>query len=456
VIRSVAAVVVLVAAGLLPGWRLARRPIEAVVVSPLVGGLVLVPAGLLAVTTATSPVPWIVPTVAAAGLWSWRAAGDGPAWRPAGGRLLVVATVAALSTVALAHLSRPAVDLDAHSIWLYHSSWFAVGGEVARDAFRLEDFSHAEYPPLLPAPAGIVSRLVRGELEWRVAQTVIAAIGWSALATAGTVLVDGARRRVVTALGVIALAGVAVAGLGFGVANAEADFAAAATVALAAIALLVREEPGLVPLGLVAATAAALCKGESLVAVLVVVGLAWLRRGRPVQLRWAAPVVAGVGWVVLARLLGAESYLLRDGGFSIERVLERSVDSLGRLAVEMSPLAVAAAVASIGCAVLAAGSRRQLASLWVVIVAEVVGLALVYAVGDLELEGWLASSAPRVATGPELLAAVAAVLAADRCADAALTPDPGDRPRSMVPEPAGSPPPGGRSPAGGAPRSRPR
>jgi len=192
-------------------------------------------------------------------------------------------------------------------------------------------------------------------------------------------------------------------------------------VLLAAVALLVREEPELVPLGLVAATAAALCKGESMVVAIVLVGLAWWRRGRPRQVRWAVPAVAGLGWTLVARGLGAESYLIQNfGGLSPDRWADRGWPSLVRIVEEMGGLAPAAAVASVGCAVLVPSTRRALALLWVVIAADVAGVILVYVVGEFEIEGWLGSSARRVATGPLLLAATAAVLALDRCGDLVL------------------------------------
>ena len=421
-IGAVAGVVFVAAVGALPAWRVVTRPLEAAVLSPLAGAVVLVPGGVAAVATATSPLPWTVLGVAAANGWAWRTGRARPAWTPSSPIGPVLATLAVFCFVAVTFLTRPPVDWDAHSIWLYHSHWFAVGGSTARDAFALESFSHAEYPPLLTASAGIASRVVRGDLDWRVAQAVIAAVSWSALASAGAVLIDGARRVWVTAVGVVALAAVAVDSVGFGVANAEADFAAAATVVLAAVALLVRDDPALVPLGLIGATAAALCKGESLVAVCVVLAMAWFRRGRPLELRWAGPVAAGVAWAVVARLLGAESYLAGDGaGLSLERVVDRAWPSLRRVVEEMSPMVLAAALASAGCAALLASSRKPLALLWAAVAANVASLVLVYVIGDLRLDSWLASSAPRVATGPALLAAVASVVAIDRCADLALS-----------------------------------
>jgi hypothetical protein len=445
------AIGLLVVVGLLPAWALIARPLEALLAGPLLGALVLVPGAVVAVATAGPLLPWTVLGVVAANLVAWQACRPGrgaPRWAPSGSAVPVVVVAGVVSVVVAAHVSRAPVDWDAHSIWLYHSGWFARGGDVARDAFRLETFSHAEYPPLLAAAAGSLSGLVRRELDWRIAQVVIAATGWSAFATAAAVLIDGAKRQWVTAVGVLGIAAVGVAQLGFAVANAEADLAAATTVLLAAAALLVRDDPRLVPLGLAAATAAALCKGESMVTAFVVVGLAWWRQGRPAEVRWATPLLAGLGWTVLARALGAESFVTRDyGGVSAERIVDRAWPSLVRLGEELGRPAVAAAVASIGCALLVARSRRALALVWAVAAADVAGLVLIYLVGGFDIQAWLDSSARRVATGPVLLVAMAAVLSLDRCADLAVSGAGRD------PAPTSSPPRGDRSPASTAPRS---
>lgn len=421
-IRAVVAVALLVVAGWLPARRLVARPVVTLVASPLLGALVLVPAGVLSVLTSSPPLPWAAGTAALAAWLTRRGAADGR-WVPAVPILPVVALLAVLAVPLAIFLTRPPVDWDAHSIWLHHSNWFFTGGEAAHRAFSAETFSHADYPPLLTAPAGILARAVGGSFEWRVAQLVIAAIAWSAFATAGVALLDTVRRPWVAVAGMAATAGFAVAVLYVGLANAEADFAAASTVAAAAVLLLLRPDPDRVGLGLAAATAAALCKGESLTAAVAVVALAWLVAGRPRSWWWAVPVAAGGLWVAVARTLGAQSYLTRGGGLTPSRVADRAWPAVERLWSEMRGVAPAAVVAVVVCAVLVPSTRRSLAALVLAALASVTGLVLVYVVGDIEIGIWLDTSARRVSTGPGFLLAIAAVFAADACLDLAL----GDR-----------------------------
>lgn len=417
------AVGLLLGVGFLVTRRLVDRWLEQLVAAPLLGALVLVPAGVAAVATSTSPIPWTVLAVLAAAAWSWRGSME-RVWSPTSGLLPALVLLGVVFVIVGFHLERPPVEWDAHSIWLFHSSWYAEGGRAAHGAFTLESFSHPEYPPLLTAPAGITSRLVAGRLEWRAGQSVITAIGWSAFATALLVLLDGARRTWAVAAGAVAVAVTATAVLGLGVASGEADLAAAGTTLLVAVALLVRRRPELVPLGLAAGAAGALCKGESFVAAIALLGIGWWAAGRPRSGWWAAPVLAGVGWQVVARLLGAESYLTAgpNRGFTPDRLLDRAWPSLDRLVHEVGPVGPAAALATVACAVAVPAARRPLLLLWLAAAGYLAGLVAVYVYGDVPLDQWLTDSARRVAGGPAVLLATAAVVAVDRALDLLLSP----------------------------------
>ena len=373
---------------------LVARPLEAVAASPVLGAVVLAAADRCGGDVDAAPAlgarrrrryqpPWC--------------SGRPPVrrWEPTTPLAPGSFVLAALAVPALIYLSRPPIEWDCHSIWLHHSSWFHTGGRAAHDAFAEPAYSHPEYPPLLTAPAGIISRLVGVGFDWRIAQAVIAAIRVDAFATAGLALLDTLRRPWIGVAGVAATSGYAVALLYAGVANAEADSPATATVAAAAVLLLYRPDPSRVPLGLALATAAALCKGESFVAVIAVVALGWLAAGRPRSWWWAAPIGAGVAWTLLARFLGAESYLLDGGSLTVGRVARPGV-ALDRPAVGGD---------GFGGAGGGPGRRRlrrpppcdpgSAGAVGLAAVASVVGLVVVFVFGDLPLQAWLDTAGGR-------------------------------------------------------------
>jgi hypothetical protein len=411
VIAAAAAVALLALVGGLPAWRLCGRWIEAAVLSPSVGALVLTPGAVVAVTTDLSPVLCAVVGIATANLFAWRWGGRLTRWRPTSPPAAVAIVVLVCAVVAAVYLSRPPVEWDAHSIWLFRSDWFATGGGQARAIVELGRFAHPDYPPLLPASAGTASRLVSGDLEWRPAQASIAAVSWSLLASALLVVLDGARHIAVGVIGGVLTVVAVTAALGLGVASGEADLAAAGAAALVAVTLVVRREPELLTLGLVAASIAVLVKGESLATTMVVLAVAAVVRRPP---RWVLllPVAVAGAWLLTARSLGAGSTFF-GGDRSLATAPARAWISFGNILSELGTVGAAALLASGLAAAAQPAARGRLTSIWLVVAGSTFGLVAVYAVGDLPLEQWLDDSVRRVSTGPLVVASIAAVIAVD-------------------------------------------
>lgn len=409
------AIALTVAAGYLGARRYVGRPLEAVLLAPVVTGLLLTPPAVLAVVTATDPLPWTIITLLGtnAVLLRMRRTPATRVWHPQSNVLAVALVAVGFAAVAGIYLSRPPVDWDAHLIWLQHAHWFAVGGQDGRDAFTLtlaNHFPHAQYPPLLPASGGLASRLVGAGFDWRVAQAAIAAVSWSALATSAAVLIHVLRRRQwLAAIGALCFVPVVVSRLYVGVANAEADFGAGALLLLATLALVVAQEDDLVPLGIIAASGAALAKGESFTGVLIVVAIAWMRSGTRTRERdrWLiAPLAAGFAWLLVSKGLGASNYLFDDPGeLSLSRITDRSAETLRETMSDLARLGTPALVSSATLLFLAPTRRvrRALLGTWIAIVWYCAMTTVVYVLGNFELTGWLASSLRRICTAPELL-----------------------------------------------------
>lgn len=407
--------------GWYPSRRLARRPFEVFLLAPIVTAVGFAVAGTALLLLAASPLVFALGAVVALQVvaFTYRPVRR-HVWHSTAPRPYLAVVIIVYVVVMGLFLTRPPIDWDAHSIWLYHSDWFATGGSAARAAVSFEQFSHPDYPPLLPATAGLTSRLVTGALDWRLAQLVIAVVGWSALASVGALLIDRTPRRWLAAAGSLLLAAVSVQQIGVSVANAEADFGAAALLLLAAVALLVVPGPDVVGVGLLAATAAMLCKGEALVATAAVVAVGWFVAGRPRRWIWAVPMAAGAAWLLTARILGAVSFLADDETSAAPgRALARGARSAWALVEEVGTLGLAGVMLIVAAAAWSPTSRRRLRHLALVVAVIVAGLVAVYAIGPHELDWWLRSSVGRVALGPKLLIVLGALIAVDALLDVA-------------------------------------
>ncbi|MBM0275548.1 hypothetical protein [Micromonospora tarensis] len=304
----------------------------------------------------------------------------------------------------------PAYQWDAHSIWWLHAGYFANGGEYARAAIGNPAllFSHTDYPPLASAPAAVVWSVV--EPDFRTAQVVSALVTFSAIA----MLVYLVRRTLHGASARLAWALAAGVGLAcwstasYGVAGGLADALWSAAFAGAVVALLLGADPLRQPLlPLLLLTVSAVSKNEGLVAAVGVAVLVTLRaRGEPrrAALVWL-PVLAGVAWAVLARLLGARSDITGDGSGRVAPVdlgaVQRFQLTVSALWDVVGPLlAGAAVVALLGTLFLRRQRRATGLSpdgwVWAANGYYLAVLVWTYLSGPNDIEWWLTTSVDRV------------------------------------------------------------
>ncbi|PWU52201.1 hypothetical protein DLJ47_19470 [Micromonospora sp. S4605] len=427
-------------------YALLRSPYLAVLLAPLVSALLSTAAVILMLLAGGPLVLWlalVLPAAAALAWWLLRRPGE-PV--PYGGWSSALLTALPLLPPLL-FIGEPAVRWDPHSIWWLRAGYLSHDGGYAREAIGSAGFafSHTDYPPLASAPLAAVWSVA--EPDFRTAQAVGVLIGFSAIA----MLVHLVRR-------VLAFAPAPVAwplAIGVGLATwATAPHALtsgyvdplwSAAAAAAVVALLLAADPLRRPaLALLLLTVAALAKNEGLVVAGGVAVLATVRARA--QLRRAGlvwlPALAGVGWALLARLLGARSDITGHAGRGAAsgwdpETVERFRVTLRVLRDVVGPVAAGAlAVAVLGALFLRRHRRRAgLGSdgwLWALCGYYLAALTLTYALGPNDIDWWLRTSAARVAVLVVLLAALS-------CAGwvaVAVSPDRSDEPAVTEPPPA--------------------
>jgi hypothetical protein len=426
--RLVLALVFVLAVGLpaaravVPAWSVALP------LSGLTSGLILTVAAIGSLLTGTTLWPWTLGCVAAAWAASAlvlrrraRRSGSGAGPLPGATRLRALFIPAALSAPVLAATLAPPTEYDARAIWFFHAHWFWQGGDAARDAMANAAFSysHADYPPLVPASSAALWSVV-GRVDLSLAQAVTTVQSWLAVLLVA-VLVGGLVRRraelsVAVAAGVFTVGCFGVAG-GFGTRGYADLLWAAAAVAGAVVALVLPVNPVGSRLAVVCFAAAVLAKGEGLVTVPLLFAPLAALRWAVVSRRRALPSIAGlVGvvvtagcWLAIAGQLvshpqrditpGSVVELLR-GAPSKEGRLEPALEGLWGFS--RNTLLTAGLVVVMGM-VMVGGirRRRQLGSgLWLPLAA--VGafalFVVVLAAGELDVHFWVAAGGFRTMT----------------------------------------------------------
>ena len=218
---------------------------------------------------------------------------------------------------------RAPYEWDARSIWWFHARWFADGGTAVWGAMRNPAFafSHPDYPPLAPATNGAFW-WISGAESLKQAQIVSAILTLSAVAVFAF-SVWYVVRRVLPGWAAIVAAGVLVLAV-YGVAGVDSSSQApgtngyvdvlwsAAFAAGCVFVLTTRGDPMALRWGALCLAVAALTKNEGLVAVALVVVLALVRCRfkRPAGIWLVCSLVPGVSWLVVARVVGADSEYL--------------------------------------------------------------------------------------------------------------------------------------------------
>jgi len=185
--------------GLPAGFAITGRITTALLIAPLVTGLIAAVAGIAVAAVGGSLSLWVAIVAVASMVASWVATGRPRSWlalrsSPSRPRMAgldgwdAVVLIGPLVILALAALNPP-VEWDARSIWWFHTSWFWGGGSSVQPALgnAALAFSHPDYPPLVPATIAIAWR-ASGSSSLQLALELSTMLTMTALATLGFVV----------------------------------------------------------------------------------------------------------------------------------------------------------------------------------------------------------------------------------------------------------------------------
>jgi hypothetical protein len=422
-VSLVVAVAFVAAAGFPFAYALTRRALFAVLLAPLVTGVVSAAAVTIMLMVGGPMLLWVgvlfavlyaaVPLL----LRRSRAALPHASW-------IDVAWYALPLLPPLLLIRQPPVQWDAHSIWWLHAALFTRDPGFARAALGSPGFhfSHPDYPPLTSAVVATVWSLFHG-YPYRVAQVVGALVTFSAIGTLSYAV------RTVTArapVPVSRLAGVGVALAAWGaapyaVAGGLSDPLWSAAFVAAAVLLLFGADPFArpgVPLLLLAV--AALTKNEGLVAAGTLAVLVTIRERRGLRRAWPVwlPVTTGLVWSALVRHLGARSDV--TGAGHLDDLLTGDPQVFDRLAPTFDALCARAGLITAfagGVALLGALFLRRHRSalglgsdvwMWLVFAVFAASLIVTYLISSNPIDWYIVTSADRVTLPLTLMACASA------------------------------------------------
>lgn len=406
--------------GLLPARRLTGSWSVAPAVAPLVTCLIAAVAGIAAMMTSSQPLLWFgaIVLVANVAIFVPAEVGRKDDWvRPAAvGVVLVLAVLPFLS------LLRFSVGQDARFDWLAHARWYFQGGSFLRStllgtgAWSREN----DYPPLVHATVGIFWAL-RGRIDYRSGQIVIALANASALASLGLIMTRVLRRSTTLAR---VTAAVGLAWIGYGIAgsnatNAYADLLWSAAAAIAVTALLLGpRDPVLIRIGLLALFVSALTKNEGFGAAMIIAFLTGIRMRREISRGWPVmgAILAGLAaWPLTVRILGVRgksepSNLVQLLRHPAALYHESEVLISGIFHLFWPWLFVALGVAVLGATFFGAERRQQGLGSPLFAWAAMTGMLVFVSVGYLAtgppagapMEYWVSRALPRAGLGPIL------------------------------------------------------
>lgn len=423
----------LVVPGFLPAVALTRYPLPAFVLAPMVTGLACALGGVFALLTRTPLLPWVALTLVAVNvavgtyLWTRLRSNVGATALTSEGFVFRSLVPLALVAAPLLTVRQPPYAWDSRSIWWFHADWFWAGGDALARALTNPAFvfSHPDYPPLAPATIGALWRLrSAGDLEFaQLASAILTIAPVLLLAIAiGSRFTVAVSRRVgvlVAALTILAVYGETKT-LGTD-GYVDLQWAAAFSAAVV-ILLLCPATPRLIALGAISLGYAALTKNEgTLAAVFLLAVVAFRLRAQWRLLVYpAAATVAGVAWMLVARLHGAESDIA--GGSTASSWLRGDFVGLDRLRPTLAAMwsmgrgtVVAAAVMLALGAVFLRHDRRNLGLPgpgYVLLIGAAVQslMVLVYVVSPHDLAWHLATSLSRTMLAAQLLLVVEMVV----------------------------------------------
>jgi hypothetical protein len=420
-----AAVLLTIASGVPLAYAITRRVLLAVVLAPLVTGLVAAAATILMLVVGGRLGYWLVPLllgqVAAAVVLLRRAREPTPH-----GRWVDIGWLVVPLTPPLLLVIMPPTQWDANSIWWLHAAYFTRDAGFARDALGdpLYWQTHPDYPPMLSSSVAAVWTVLGYDLY--IAQFVSTTLTFSAI----TMLAYAV--RVVTAAapaGLSRFAGVAVglaawstspATVTGGLSDAlwATSFAAGATVLLLGRDPFVRPATPVLPLSVLLLSVSALTKNEGFVAVIALAAFVTLRERRNLRRAWPVllPVTAGLVWVMVSKYFGATSDLLGGGRFRelLVRdpvVLDRLDPILAATDTQVGDYVTVAATVALLAGLFLRRQRRAMGIgsdlwLWGIGGAYTISLVITYLISPNQITWHLATSIDRTTLAIALLACV--------------------------------------------------
>jgi hypothetical protein len=392
----------------------------------LVGGLALsFLAGATALALATTlltvaglPLWLVVPAMlalAAAGVVRPRQERSGV--RTAGAAGVLALLVGARLVVPAA--SSPVVSNDEYALWALRGRalWLGDGLDPGVFANAAGQYQHLDYPLLVPSLVAWSDRFAGGVHDGAAAQTALL------LAALFAVVAWGVTRLAGRAAGVVAVLLCAVpTGIAAFSQRVYADLPAASfsmATLLLVLAWLESDDDRLVRIAGVMCAGALLTKNEGALFAIVamLVGLALARRRRRLAAAsLAGAVVAYLPWPIWTRANGIENDVVNSSNLAPDRVVD-NLSRLGTIADGFvqywpTPLWTLALLAA-ALAVAARAGRGGLAVATAAVFAlSVAGMAAIFVLTPLDLEGHLESAAHRVLIFPSLVALIAVPLLA--------------------------------------------
>jgi hypothetical protein len=300
---------ILVVPGLVPALALRIGLARSLLVAPVATGLMTSAAGMAALVTRTTLIPWFVLAALAANLLATRHLYHAER-RPLSGLSLPESIVLAIAAgVAAAPMLATSIGFDARAYWFNHARWFYGGGDVvARELVSAVHGAQSEYPPYASSAIALVWK-VTGEIDDRPAQLTVSVLTGCAVVLLASALVVACERGSVQRWVAVAVGGLLIlAAYDFAASNATngfVDLLCAALGASAAALALRDKNVDTLPLTMMLVVATSLVKTEGLILALGLSILIVIRYGRGVTattgLPHFAPLLAILVWPAIVR-----------------------------------------------------------------------------------------------------------------------------------------------------------
>jgi hypothetical protein len=301
--------VILVVPGLVPALTARAGLARSLLIAPVVTGLMASAAGIGALITRTSLIPWFALAALATNLLAVRHLYRAER-RPLAALSLPESIVLAIAAgVAAAPMLATSIGFDARAYWFNHARWFYGGGDVvARELVSPVHGAQSEYPPYASSVIALVWKLTGG-IDHRSAQLTVSVLTGCAVVLLASALVVACERGSLQRWVAVVVGGLLIlAAYDFAALNATngyVDLLCAALGACAAGLALRDRNVGDLSLSVMLVVATSLVKTEGLILALGLSVLIVLRYGRgltaTVRLRRFAPLLALLVWPAIVR-----------------------------------------------------------------------------------------------------------------------------------------------------------